>query len=258
MGTFPDDYLRWRLVTGTLAEVTERLARFVEAGCTLPILRFASWDPMGQLRRAMATVIPALRDLSAPAWRLRASLAAGPAGNVLTRRRTAAHDQRRVDGTRHIRRRDPRAHLRRLDGVRPRAARRRSRARAARHACRRPGRGRRARGAREPDIFPSVDPKAIARVDVLRLRRNVGHQRAIAIGLAFIHAHRPCRAVVVMDADGEDRPSDVPRLLARLDAAGDPAIVFAERTRRSSGTSSRSSITSTGRSTGRWWGSAST
>jgi alkanesulfonate monooxygenase SsuD/methylene tetrahydromethanopterin reductase-like flavin-dependent oxidoreductase (luciferase family) len=61
LGTFPDDYLRWRLVTGPPAEVTERLVRFVEAGCTLPILRFASWDPLGQLRRAMATVVPALR-----------------------------------------------------------------------------------------------------------------------------------------------------------------------------------------------------
>ena len=62
LGTFPEDYLRWRLVTGTPAEVTERLAGFLDAGCTLPILRFASWDPMGQMRRAMATVLPALRD----------------------------------------------------------------------------------------------------------------------------------------------------------------------------------------------------
>jgi alkanesulfonate monooxygenase SsuD/methylene tetrahydromethanopterin reductase-like flavin-dependent oxidoreductase (luciferase family) len=65
LGTFPDDYLRWRLVTGTPAEVTERLARFLDAGCTLPILRFASWDPVGQMRRAMATVLPALRDHAA-------------------------------------------------------------------------------------------------------------------------------------------------------------------------------------------------
>jgi alkanesulfonate monooxygenase SsuD/methylene tetrahydromethanopterin reductase-like flavin-dependent oxidoreductase (luciferase family) len=65
LGTFPDDYLRWRLVTGTPAEVTERLARFVEAGCTLPILRFASWDPVGQMRRAVETVVPALRDHAA-------------------------------------------------------------------------------------------------------------------------------------------------------------------------------------------------
>jgi len=45
--------------------VTERLAGFLDAGCTLPILRFASWDPMGQMRRAMATVLPALRDHAA-------------------------------------------------------------------------------------------------------------------------------------------------------------------------------------------------
>jgi alkanesulfonate monooxygenase SsuD/methylene tetrahydromethanopterin reductase-like flavin-dependent oxidoreductase (luciferase family) len=65
MGRFPDDYLRWRLVTGTPGEVVERLAAFVDAGCTLPILRFASWDPMGQMRRAMDTVLPALRDHAA-------------------------------------------------------------------------------------------------------------------------------------------------------------------------------------------------
>ncbi|MGQ0570778.1 MAG: hypothetical protein ACT4P5_14820, partial [Armatimonadota bacterium] len=59
------DYLRWRLVTGTPEEVTERVAQFVDAGCTLPIVRFASWDPMGQMRRAMDRVFPALRDHAA-------------------------------------------------------------------------------------------------------------------------------------------------------------------------------------------------
>jgi hypothetical protein len=36
-----------------------------------------------------------------------------------------------------------------------------------------------------------------------------------------------------MDADGEDRPSDIPRLLAQLEATDGSMIVFAERTRRS-------------------------
>lgn len=61
-GTFPDDYLRWRLVTGTAVEVTERIKKFLDAGCTLPIIRFASWDPAGQMRRAMEQVIPGLRE----------------------------------------------------------------------------------------------------------------------------------------------------------------------------------------------------
>lgn len=61
-GAFPESYLRWRLVTGTPEEVVDRITRFIDAGCTLPIIRFASWDPVGQMRRAMEQVIPRLRD----------------------------------------------------------------------------------------------------------------------------------------------------------------------------------------------------
>ncbi len=74
---------------------------------------------------------------------------------------------------------------------------------------------------------------AVGKVSVLRLRRNLGHQRAIAIGLAYVEARVPCRAVVLMDADGEDSPADVPRLVARLDAEVGHPIVFAERAKRS-------------------------
>jgi glycosyltransferase involved in cell wall biosynthesis len=71
------------------------------------------------------------------------------------------------------------------------------------------------------------------RVDVLSLRRNLGHQRALAIGLCHVEANIPCHAVVVMDGDGEDSPADVPRLLERMRAEGNAKIVFAERTKRS-------------------------
>ncbi len=74
---------------------------------------------------------------------------------------------------------------------------------------------------------------ALRQVHVLRLRRNVGHQRAIALGLAYVEANVPCRAVVVMDSDGEDDPADVPRLLARCEAEGFRKVVFAERQKRS-------------------------
>jgi hypothetical protein len=75
--------------------------------------------------------------------------------------------------------------------------------------------------------------KSIRRIDVLSLRRNLGHQRAIAIGLAYVEYRLRARAVVVMDGDGEDDPADVPRLLEHLDEVGSETIVFAERTRRS-------------------------
>ena len=76
---------------------------------------------------------------------------------------------------------------------------------------------------------------AITSVGVVRLRRNLGHQRAIAIGLAFIHAHAAEAPVVVMDADGEDEPSDVPRLIKKCCDEGGVPIVFAERRKRSEG-----------------------
>lgn len=73
----------------------------------------------------------------------------------------------------------------------------------------------------------------LQRVEILRLQRNLGHQRALAVGLSFVAAQLPCSAVVVMDADGEDSPSDVPRLLTALDEHDHKAVVFAERTKRS-------------------------
>jgi hypothetical protein len=75
--------------------------------------------------------------------------------------------------------------------------------------------------------------KAIDRVSVLSLRRNLGHQRALAVGLSYVEAHLPCRALVVMDGDGEDAPADVPRLLERLRDESGRAVVFAERGKRS-------------------------
>jgi hypothetical protein len=70
-------------------------------------------------------------------------------------------------------------------------------------------------------------------VEVLLLRRNVGHQRAIALGVAYVHDQIPCDAILVMDADGEDRPEDAVRLVRHYRATSDRRILFAERTRRS-------------------------
>jgi polyisoprenyl-phosphate glycosyltransferase len=74
---------------------------------------------------------------------------------------------------------------------------------------------------------------AMPSVSVLELRRNLGHQRAIAIGLTYLHAKLQPTAVVVMDGDGEDAPEDVPRLVARMHDERERKVVFAQRTRRS-------------------------
>jgi polyisoprenyl-phosphate glycosyltransferase len=90
-------------------------------------------------------------------------------------------------------------------------------------------------GSTSTDDRPSaLSPfRALRRVNLLELRRNLGHQRAIAVGLAYIEANLPCKAVIVMDSDGEDDPADVPRLLEKCKAEEFRKIIFAERTKRS-------------------------
>jgi hypothetical protein len=67
---------------------------------------------------------------------------------------------------------------------------------------------------------------------ILTLARNVGNQRAIAIGLSYIVTKTKCDFLVVMDGDGEDRPSDIPLLIKGLLDHQD-SIITAQRYRRS-------------------------
>lgn len=76
---------------------------------------------------------------------------------------------------------------------------------------------------------------AIPEIGVLRLRRNLGHQRAIAVGLAAIAAGPRPDVVVVMDGDGEDTPASLGPLVAETLSGGPPAVVFARRLKRHDG-----------------------
>jgi hypothetical protein len=84
------------------------------------------------------------------------------------------------------------------------------------------------------DLFRGVEHKSLRAITAIRLGRNMGHQRAIAVGLAYIERHRPQSDVVVMDADGEDDAADVVRLL-HAGAADRGRVVFARRAARSEG-----------------------
>ncbi|MEA5575974.1 glycosyltransferase [Anabaena sp. UHCC 0451] len=75
--------------------------------------------------------------------------------------------------------------------------------------------------------------KCINTLLVVELRRNLGSQRAIAVGLAYIQANITCDAVVVMDGDGEDKPEDVPRLIDKCCEEYLKKVVFAYRRKRS-------------------------
>jgi glycosyltransferase involved in cell wall biosynthesis len=74
--------------------------------------------------------------------------------------------------------------------------------------------------------------RAVRRIRVVRLRRNLGHQRAISIGLAHVRQTEASDAVIVMDADGEDTPHGVLRLIDAYLKLGASQAVFAARSRR--------------------------
>ena len=82
------------------------------------------------------------------------------------------------------------------------------------------------------DFSKNCKFRMIRKIDVLKLGRNLGHQRAIVIALAYINERHQCRAIIIMDADGEDSPADVPRLI-EANRNNDGRIIFAERAKRS-------------------------
>jgi len=86
-----------------------------------------------------------------------------------------------------------------------------------------------------PERFPSLPPQHIDTIRILELRRNLGHQRALSVGLVYLQQAGQRGPVVVMDADGEDSPSDIPLLLNEFIRQGRCKVIFAARARRTEG-----------------------
>jgi polyisoprenyl-phosphate glycosyltransferase len=77
-----------------------------------------------------------------------------------------------------------------------------------------------------------VGVSCIRSLEIIRLVTNLGHQRAIAIGLAQVATWPNIDAVLVMDSDGEDRPEDISALVDASRGNRD-AVILAERSKRS-------------------------
>jgi len=82
--------------------------------------------------------------------------------------------------------------------------------------------------------FDELAKDSIESITIINLRRNLGNQRAIAIGVAYASEHYVTDPVIVMDSDGEDKPEDIPLLILTYQQTQDK-IVFAERVKRSEG-----------------------
>jgi glycosyltransferase involved in cell wall biosynthesis len=68
--------------------------------------------------------------------------------------------------------------------------------------------------------------KAINKISVITLIKNMGNQRAITMGLCYIEEKIPCKSVIIMDSDGEDRAEDIPKLIKKCDEESGGNIVF--------------------------------
>ncbi len=83
----------------------------------------------------------------------------------------------------------------------------------------------------EPEL--SSFPKLNCPITLIEAYRNMGHQKAIAAGLAYVNENWKGDYCVVMDSDGEDRPSDIDILLDKSKETG--TVIFAQRAKRSEG-----------------------
>jgi hypothetical protein len=69
--------------------------------------------------------------------------------------------------------------------------------------------------------------------DILNLYSNQGNQKCITIGLSFVYDNfKEFDYVIVLDADGEDKPSDIIKLIDLAKNNNDDKIIFSKRQKR--------------------------
>lgn len=87
-------------------------------------------------------------------------------------------------------------------------------------------------GSTEVNKYDLTDDKIT--IEIVDLKTNVGHQRAIAIGIQYVankikNSQEKQGHVVILDSDGEDKPSDIIPMVKKAKNK----IVFAQRVKRS-------------------------
>lgn len=86
-------------------------------------------------------------------------------------------------------------------------------------------------GSTETPFFDIND--SVIDIKIINLKINIGHQRAIAVGLQYVYNEiTDYDYLVVMDGDGEDKPKDIPLLLEKCLEEKSSKIIFAQRKKR--------------------------
>jgi hypothetical protein len=80
-----------------------------------------------------------------------------------------------------------------------------------------------------PQQFPKAPPRNLSRIQTVEISTNLGHQRALCVGLVHLKQSGVEGPIVVMDGDGEDAPSDIAPLLKKFVEEDQRKVVFAAR-----------------------------
>lgn len=80
------------------------------------------------------------------------------------------------------------------------------------------------------ECFPSGWQSSL-HLSIINLTHNIGHQKAITIGLSYIYHHKKCNQILVMDSDGDDTPEEALNLLETAEKNPDK-IIIGQRTVR--------------------------
>jgi glycosyltransferase involved in cell wall biosynthesis len=84
------------------------------------------------------------------------------------------------------------------------------------------------------DLNCNLNYRAFTSISIIHLGCNLGHQRAIAVGISEVVASHECDAIMILDSDGEDRPEDAVILFSEW-LRNPLSIVVAKRTKRNEG-----------------------
>ncbi len=79
---------------------------------------------------------------------------------------------------------------------------------------------------------PQIEKLQNHPIEIIHLNKNLGHQKAIAIGLSYLNKNAESDLTVVMDVDGEDKPEHLPILLEEALKTNQKQVIFAKRTKR--------------------------
>ena len=77
-------------------------------------------------------------------------------------------------------------------------------------------------------------PSNFSSIKIINMKENKGHARCNAFGIRHLSNEKECDYVILMDGDGEDKPSEIKLLVEKVLSEPDTSVV-AKRVKRSEG-----------------------